>query len=124
MNVAGFSHANPIPAASRIGDLVFSGVITGRDPLTGELPSTLDEQCVHVFHHLRAIIEAAGGTTEDIIKLTVWLAEYRERDTLNREWLTMFPDPASRPARQVMSAELDGGMLIQCDFVGVLGGTD
>ena len=32
----------------------------------------------------------------------------------------MFPDPANRPARQVMAAQLDGGAVVHCDLFAVL----
>lgn len=121
IDLPGFGHANPIPAASRKGPFVFSGAFTGRDPQTGELPATLDEQVTHIFGHVRALMAAVGGTTDDVMKMTVWLAEFRDRDALNREWLAMFPDPASRPARHVQHADLDRGLLVQADVVAVLG---
>lgn len=120
IDLPGFAHANPIPAASRIGPFLFSGVLTGRDPATREMPASLDAQCAHVFRHVRALCAAAGGTTDDIAKMTFWLERYRDRDALNREWVAMFPDPASRPARQVMAAQLDEGCLVQCDIVAVI----
>ncbi len=120
ISIGGFRHDNPIPAAARIGPFVCSGAITGRDPDTGEMPGTLEEQCLNTFGHLRAIVEAAGATMDDILKVTVLLQDYRDREALNREWLRAFPDPASRPARQAISAQLDGGSLIQCDFLAVI----
>lgn len=120
IDLPGFGHANPIPAASRIGPFLYSGVLTGRDPYTHRMPASLDEQCANVFGHVRALMAAAGGTIDDIIKMTFWLTEYRDRDALNREWVALFPDSASRPARQAMAAQLDGGALIQCDIVAVL----
>jgi enamine deaminase RidA (YjgF/YER057c/UK114 family) len=71
---------------------------------------------------VRELLAAAGGTTGDIIKITVWLAEdrYRDREALNREWTAMFPSPDDRPARQVMAARFDGAMLVQCDLQAVL----
>jgi 2-iminobutanoate/2-iminopropanoate deaminase len=120
IHVGGFSHANPVPAASRIGSLVFSGAITGRDGDTGIMPPDLDTQCANLFSHVREIVQAAGGRTDDIIKMTVWLREYRDRDALNREWEAMFPDLEDRPARHALAAEFDGDMLVQCDFIAVL----
>ena len=118
--VGGFSHANPVPAAARIGQFVFSGAITGRDGSTGVMPADMDTQCVNLFAHVREIVEAAGGTTDDIIKMTVWLREFRDRVALNREWEALFPDPNNRPARHAIAAELDGDMQVQCDFVAIL----
>ncbi|MGC3992817.1 MAG: RidA family protein [Propionicimonas sp.] len=118
--VPGFDHTNPIPVASRIGPFLASGVLTGRDPATKELPEGLAEQCANVFAHIRAVLAAAGGSPDDILKLTFWLADHRDREALNRQWVAMFPDPARRPARQAMAAQLDGGQLIQCDLLAVL----
>jgi 2-iminobutanoate/2-iminopropanoate deaminase len=120
IDLPGFAHANPIPVASRIGSFLASGALTGRDPETYEMPETLDQQCAHVFTHVRALLDAAGGTTDDILKLTFHLADPSDREALNREWLAMFPDPGNRPARQAVAATLGGGALIHCDLLAVL----
>lgn len=118
--VEGFGHKNPIPAACRVGNILMSGIVFGLDPETGKPADGLDEQCRLMFGHIRAIMQAAGGSTDDIVKVTVWLADRNQREPVNREWLAMFPDPATRPARQAMSGALDGGKLVQCDFVAVM----
>ena len=118
--IDGFEHTNPIPAACRVGNLVMSGLIVGRNDENGELPATLDAQCAFVFKHMRTIVETAGGTLDDIVKVNVWLLDRAQRDPVNREWLAMFPDPQNRPARQAMQADLTNGMLIQLDFVAVI----
>jgi 2-iminobutanoate/2-iminopropanoate deaminase len=118
--VEGFGHKNPIPAASRVGNVVASGIIYGLDIATGKPAATLDEQATLMFQHLKTIVEAAGGTIDDIVKLNVWLADRSNREEVNRQWLAMFPDPATRPARQAMQAELTAGILVQCDFLAVI----
>src|SRR4051812_27399895 len=98
IEINAFRHKNPIPAASRIDNIVMTGVITGRDAETGQLPATLEEQAAAVFRNVRETIETAGGTTDDILKMTVWLRNDGDRSALNSEWQKMFPDPGSRPA--------------------------
>ena len=120
IHVGGFGHVNPVPAASRIDRFVFSGAITGRDRHTREMPADLDTQCVNMFEHVRDIVEAAGGSTDDIVKMTVWLRDYHGRDALNQQWEAMFPDPGSRPARHALAATFDGNTLVQCDFIAIL----
>lgn len=120
IHLGGFAHANPVPVASRIGPHLHSGVLTGRDPATGEMPESLDAQCANVFAHVRELMAAAGGSLDDIVKMTFHVVRYRDRDALNREWEAAFPDPADRPARQVMAAALDGAALVHCDIVAVL----
>lgn len=121
IELEGFGHANPIPAARQIGPFLASGALTGRDPETREMPEGLPEQCANVFRHVRALLAAAGGTPDDVLKMTFHLADPRDRVALNREWLAMYPDPAQRPARQAIAARLDGGALIHCDLLAVLG---
>jgi len=120
VNTEGFAHVNPVPVASRIGRHLVSGVLTGRDLATRAFPDSLDEQVRIVFERIRELIEVAGGTTDDILKITFWVERYRDREAINREWTAMFPDPASRPARQIMKAELDEGALLQADVVALL----
>ena len=120
IHIPGFRHKNPIPNAARIGNLLMSGIINGVDPATGEVAEGLEAQCRFMFVHMRSIVEAAGGTTEDILKITVWMRDRSRREALNREWLAMFPDEAARPARHSLQAELEGRLEIQCDFVAVL----
>jgi len=113
------AHRSPIPNASRIGNIIMSGLIRGHDPATGKLAPTLEQQCAFMFQHLRQAVEAGGATVDDIIKVTVWMKELT-RKPINDEWVKMFPDPASRPARQVIEVPMEPGVLIQCDFVAVI----
>jgi 2-iminobutanoate/2-iminopropanoate deaminase len=119
IEIAGFAHKNPIPAASRVGNMLMTGIITGMDPATGKVAPTLEAQCGFMFQHVRTIMKVAGGSTDDIIKMSVWMADRSNRDALNVEWMKMFPDPHSRPARHTSQAALEGGQLIVCDITAV-----
>jgi enamine deaminase RidA (YjgF/YER057c/UK114 family) len=118
--IDGFKHGNPIPNACVIGNLMMTGVILGRDPKTGAMPASIEEQCANMFGHVKAIIEAGGGTTDDIIRMTVWLQDRSQRAPVNAEWVKMFPDPQSRPARHSLQMNMENGALVQCDFTAVI----
>jgi 2-iminobutanoate/2-iminopropanoate deaminase len=113
------AHQSPIPNASRIGNIIVSGLIRGADPATSKLADSLEQQCAFMFLHMRRAVEAGGATVEDIIKVTVWMKELT-RKPVNDEWVKMFPDPLSRPARQVLEVPMEPGVLIQCDFMAVI----
>jgi 2-iminobutanoate/2-iminopropanoate deaminase len=122
INVPGASHANPIPSASRKGPFVVTGAIAGTDPATGKVPEDLDQQCRQMFLNVRRVITEAGGTPDDIIKMTVWITDRALRTTLNKHLVDMFPDAASRPARHtVASGDFTAPMQIQCDLMAVIG---
>jgi enamine deaminase RidA (YjgF/YER057c/UK114 family) len=116
----GMVHKNPVPAACRIGNLIFSGVILGRDDRTGKYGADLDEQCALVFANMREIVEAGGGTVDDIAKVAVWMRDPTDRKILNQHWLKMFPDEQSRPARHTTALDADDGSFIRCEFTAVL----
>jgi 2-iminobutanoate/2-iminopropanoate deaminase len=117
----GFRHLNPIPNACRIGNIVMSSVINGMDPGTRNMPPDLEQQLQNMFNHIRSAVEAAGGTVADIIKINVWMKEpVTQRDALNKEWVKMFPDKDSRPARHTMALGAESNALVTCDFTAVL----
>src|ERR1700741_2884007 len=104
VNFPGFAHQNPIPNASRIGNLMMTSVISGVDPGTRNLPPELVKQVTNLFAHVRIAIETAGGTPDDIIKMTFGMKERGTgREALNDEWVKMSPAPASPPARHTMA---------------------
>ncbi len=118
--IPGFKHKNPVPNACLIDGLLMSGVILGVDPATGEMPAGIEAQCANMFHHMRAIVDAAGGTPADIIKMTVWLRDPSNRDAVNVEWEKMFPHHDDRPARHALTLVGGGPSLVQCDVTAVL----
>ena len=120
IDIPGIQHGAPIPMASKVGNLLFSSGIMGRDTETEEMPPDPERQAENVFKNMKAVVEAAGGTTEDIAHVTVFLNDLAHREPVNKYWLEMFPDEHSRPARHAIVTDLRGGMLIQCEIVAVL----
>jgi len=122
IEIPGFSHSNPIPGASRIGDLVMSSVISGRDPDGTSMPADLVGQIVNVFRHIDAAVRAAGGTPDDILRITFYVQDPATgRAALNDEWVRMFPDPSARPARHTLALAGGGPARVTCEFTAVLG---
>lgn len=120
--VDGVSHKNPIPPASRIGNLVATGVVSGRDANRNVSPDPT-EQARAMFKNLEKVLNAAGASLDDVLKLNVWIAEESIREHLNVAWLETFPDPTTRPVRQVMIyAHLTEGQLLSCDALVVVQG--
>ena len=121
IHIDGFVHRNPIPNAAVVGNILVSGVIHGRDTREDSVPATVEEQCAICFRHIRDIVEAAGGSTDDIVKINFYLQDPSDRTALNAEWLRMFPDEHSRPARHAHGLDAGSPTKIQCDFMAVIG---
>ncbi len=123
IEIPGLQHENPIPLASLIPPFLVTSGIFGKDPNTGIIPPNIEDQCALMFSNIRLILAAAGGTPEDIIKLTVWVKDKSFRPHVNKEWLVMFPDEHSRPARHsLLNADLPGAALVQCEVMAVISG--
>jgi 2-iminobutanoate/2-iminopropanoate deaminase len=117
IDVPGLGHGSiPIPAASRVGNLIATGGVRGVNPATGEMPASVTEQVERMFDNLRAILEAAGGSMDTLLKLTIYIKLADARPAINPAWLKHFPDAARRPARHIIENDrLGGGMLVQCE---------
>ena len=70
-------HENPIPNASRIGNLVMSSVIGGTNPGTRDLPESFEAQVANVFVHIRHDVEAAGLLSQLFLHCQAQLFELR-----------------------------------------------
>jgi 2-iminobutanoate/2-iminopropanoate deaminase len=122
IEVPGLRHgALPIPVASVVGNLLVSGGINPVDPATGAVPEETDEQVAVAFANVRRVLDAAGGTTDDIVKCTVFVQDKAIRPIIDKHWVEMFPDPASRPARHTLNADLPGHTRLQLEITAVLG---
>jgi 2-iminobutanoate/2-iminopropanoate deaminase len=121
IHVPGLGHgAQPIPNASVVGNLLVSGGISGKDPITGSLPPDPAAEVAQAFANLRAVVEAAGGTLDQVAKVTVFVPDRSIREHLNPVWEQCFPDPESRPARHTLEAPLSG-LRLQLEVLAVLG---
>ena len=76
--------------AIRTGDLVFVTGQTGRDPNTGKLEEGLDAQTRRTLSNIDAILNAAGCSPADIVKVTLMLSDikdFKAVDAIYSAWL-------------------------------------
>ena len=93
--------------------------ISGQGPLdlsTGEvLHGTIQEETLLTLSHIKKIIEAAGGSIEDIVKCTVHLSDINDFEKYNAAYASFFP--GIRPARTTVQSVLFGGIKIEIDAI-------
>lgn len=120
INVPGLDHGHaPIPMGARVGNMIFSSGIMGRNAATGEIPDDASGQAKLVFENLRSLLEQAEATLDDVGHVTVFIRDDSVRDALNKEWLSCFPNPDDRPARHTLVHSLPGPLLIQIEIIAV-----
>lgn len=97
--------------------------ISGQGPLdltTGEvIHGTIEEETLLTLSHIKKIIEAAGGTIDDIMKCTVHLESIEDFDSFNDAYATFFT--GIRPARTTVQSVLSDGIKIEIDAIAIIG---
>lgn len=120
LDVPGLAHKAPIPVGARVGNLICTSAIAGKDARTGELPPDAAAQAALAFHNLQGVLDAGGASLADVLKLTVYVKDDSVRDAINGAWLRCFPDPRDRPARHIVVHDLQHGMLLQLECLAVV----
>lgn len=110
----------PYSQAVRVGQLVFLSGQIALDPDSGQLvEGGIEAQADRAFRNLRAVVEAAGGTVADVVKLTLFLTDLRDFPRVNEIMQSHFAQPY--PARSTLGvAALPRGALFEVEAVVVL----
>jgi reactive intermediate/imine deaminase len=117
-------HSDDAPAAIgtysqavRSGNLVFLSGQIPLDPATMELVGgDFEARARQVFDNLRAVAEAAGGSLDQVVKLTVFLTDLDNFATVNRVMEDYFDQPF--PARAALGvASLPKGADVEADAI-------
>jgi len=94
--------------------------ISGQIPLIPEsmevLEGSVEEQIHLVFKNLQAIIIAAGGTFENVVKLNIFLTDLSNFPTVNQVMAQYFSEPY--PARAAIGvSELPKAVAVEMDAI-------
>ena len=110
----------PSSQAIRAGNLLFVSGQIPIDPANGELiQADIAEQTRRVFENLSQILKAAGGSLDNVVRTTVFLADMGDFAAMNAVYATYFTTPA--PARStVQAARLPKDARIEIDVIAVL----
>ena len=113
----------PYSQGVRAGNTVYLSGQIGLDPATGSLVDGVEAQTHQVLKNLRAVAQAAGGELDDIVKLTLLLADLADFTKVNEIMATYFRPPY--PARATYQvAALPKAARIEVEGVLVLAAAD
>jgi len=95
--------------------------VSGQGPLDSQTGSvigtTIEEQTKVTMDNIKGILEAAGCTMEDVVKINVFLERMSDFDAFNSVYRTYFDDPM--PARTCVQAGLSD-ILVEIDAMAKL----
>jgi 2-iminobutanoate/2-iminopropanoate deaminase len=98
------------------GNLLFSAGQIPLDPETGKMVgTTIEEQTHQVLKNLRGVVEAAGSSLDQVVKVTVFLTDLGNFQAMNKVYAEYFTSaPPARSAFQVSALPLGAEIEIEC----------
>jgi 2-iminobutanoate/2-iminopropanoate deaminase len=103
----------------KVGDFVFVSGQGPLDPETGKIVGeTIEEQTTRTLENIKAILEAAGASMADVVKVSAHLTDLSLFDRYNKVYATYFPDP--KPTRTTVGSQLLG-IMVEIDAIAYVG---
>ena len=76
---------------------------------------TIEEETIRTLDNIKAIIEAAGATMDDVVKCTAHLADINDFDRYNKVYATYFN--GIKPARTTVQSVLAENIKVEIDAI-------
>ena len=107
----------PFSQAVVDGDFIFLAGQVCSNPLTGKLePGDVRSETKRTFENVRAILQAAGSSLDDVVKCNVYLRDINDFSAMNEVYATFFSAPF--PARTTIQAgALPGGIAVEIECI-------
>jgi 2-iminobutanoate/2-iminopropanoate deaminase len=111
----------PYSQAIRAGAFLFVSGQVAVDPATGELVGgSIGDQTRRTLENIGEILKAAGGSFQQVVRATVFLADLNDFPAMNEAYATFFTAP--QPARStIQAAKLPKDARIEIDVIAFLG---
>ncbi len=109
--------AGPFSPAIRVGDVVYVSGQVAQDPATGLLVTgDVARQTEQIFRNIREVLEAAGKSSADVVRVSVFLTDIRDFAAMNAVYQQQFEPPY--PARTTVAvAALPLGAAVEVDLI-------
>lgn len=106
----------PYSQAIEVNGMVYTSGVIPVVPATGEIPQGVEAQARQAIGNLAALLEAAGTSTEKVVKTTVFIKEMNDFGTINEIYAEFFT--GTYPARSCVEvARLPKDVLIEIEAI-------
>jgi 2-iminobutanoate/2-iminopropanoate deaminase len=91
----------PYSQGIRDGDTIYTSGQGPIDPATGEvIDGDIREQTARTLENLDAVLAAGGGSLDDVVKTTIYVADMADYDAINEAYAASMSEPY--PARSAV----------------------
>lgn len=106
----------PYSQAIEYNGIIYVSGVTAIEPQTGIPSGTVDEQAEKILTIIKAILEAAGSSMDNVLKATIFLNDVNDFAKVNEVYKKHFREPY--PARIcVQAAKIPLGALVEIDAI-------
>ncbi|QRN40955.1 MAG: RidA family protein [Neisseriaceae bacterium] len=114
------SAIGPYSQAVKVGKTVYLSGQIPIDPVSGNIVANdFKEQAIQVFKNLKAIVEASGGTLDDLVKVNVYLDDLVFFSEFNEVMQQFLQEPY--PARVTLEvSRLPKDALVEVEAIAVI----
>ncbi len=108
----------PYSQAIKVGNLLYTSGQIPIDPATGNIVSgDIKEQTRQALSNIKAILEEAGLTMNNVVKTTVFLTNMEDFTEMNSIYAEFFSEPF--PTRSAVAVRtLPKGVLVEIEAIG------
>ncbi|MDD4343799.1 MAG: RidA family protein [Eubacteriales bacterium] len=99
------------------GSFIFTSGQIPINPQTGEIPEGIVEQTKQSLNNVKAILEEAGLTMNNVVKATVFLKNMNDFTEMNKVYESFFTDYPARSAVEV--ARLPKDVLVEVEVIAI-----
>ena len=104
----------PYSQGLKVGSRVYVAGQRPVDAATGQIPEAFADQAKQALENVRHVLAAGGATMDDVVKVTVYLADMAHFAAFNAVYATYFAAPF--PTRTTVSCTLRG-ILVEVDAI-------
>ncbi len=110
----------PLSQAIKVGDWIFASGQLGLDVTTGKLaPGGIAAETRQVCENLKAVLEAADSSLDNVVKVTIYMVDLGELMEMNEVFSRYFPlDPPARTTFQCVA--LVGGARVEIEAIAIV----
>ena len=104
------------------GNMIYTSGQIPLDPVSGEIPESIEAQTLRSLQNVQAIVEAAGAQVRNIIKTTVFVSDLNDFAAVNQVYNDFFTEhDAMYPARSCVEvARLPKDVKIEIEAIAAL----
>ena len=103
------------------GNTLYTSGQIGINPTTGELvTSTIEAETEQVMQNMKAVLEAAGMTFENVVKSTIFIMDMNDFGKINAVYGSYFKEKTAPARETVQVACLPKNLNIEISMIAVL----